>query len=606
MSTGDERAPDLVASLRAVALGSRRSVTPRRHALLDALGAGPGAHAAVAHDVTHRQLADAVEVRLDVVGPGQVDARWLDIDLGVGDLALHTMRGGRFESSYPPEAFSVRRRSIQPRLVHALPERLTKITFGSRHGMSSDDDVPFFLLSTLDGREGLWFAVSWSGSWRAELLKLRGRAAHHLLITGPGETMALDAGERWSLPSVVVGWYEGDGWAAIRRHLASCRPVRHTPWVVYNTWFNENAEIDESRLLADVAVASAIGVEVVTLDGAWYATDGGGPTDFTTPGIGTWDPDPIRFPRGIEPIAEAVTRAGIRFGMWCEFERAHPQSRVALAHPEWLRTAPGDALALVDLGLPEAVNWCAGMLIALVQRWSVGWLKVDSSTHDIASYWAGDQRAELAHIRGLYAVLDRLRDAVPGLVIEGCASGGNRIDREMIMRCDTFWLSDQTVSPDMVRETVANARTLLPAQYCYLSVSPQLPRPVDRYPDDWFLGVMPGVFGLMDRLREWPDSLRAQAAAHIGTYKAIRHLLEGDAVHLHASASPLDEWHALELSDGDDTALIAHRLLSTEVGRSLRGRRDWSVSIPEPGGATVVRRIDAQSCVSRGEGKPYR
>lgn len=559
------------------------------HPLLEALATDATSRAGVCRVEYRSAAAGGVEVLVTLRGPGSLSSTLLDLEIGLGDLAVHTMRGGSFESAYPAEAFAARTRAIHPRVGNPLPERLSTIEFGSEHGCSSDAEVPAFLLSTLGGSQGLWFAVSWTGTWRAVLTKLRHRDAHRLTITGPGPILELVDDEELLLPSVVIGTYSGDGWAAIRDHFQAIAPSPSSPWVVYNTWFNENAAIDATRMLANLEVAREIGVEVMTLDGAWYETAGGDSEDFTTVGIGTWTPDPTRFPDGLEPIAEAVISAGLRFGLWCEIERAHPGSAVAKSHPDWLRSVDGEKLALLELGRAEVVDWCVAQLSSMIDRWQLSWLKLDMTTHAVSAYWDGEPRAEIDHIRGLYRMLDEVRRRHPGLVIEGCAGGGTRIDREMVARCDTFWLSDQTQSPDLVRATVANARALLPAQYCYLSVSPGLPEPVNSFPDGWLLGVMPGVFGLMDTLRNWPAELRDQVAVFIDTYKRIRHLLDGRTTRFNVrpEASLLSEWDALEVTGEAGAVLFAHRLLSPDPTRVFDGERRWTVTVEQSGGACL-------------------
>lgn len=541
----------------------------------------------VGHEVA--PAAGGIEVTRTLRGPVVASARLLDIEISAGDAVLHTMRGGKFEAAYPPEAFSVRSRVLQPRVPTPLPERLAFLEIGSQNGFSSDSDLPFFLVSTLDGSRGLWFAVSWSGSWRARLTKRSHADRFQLVVTGLGGVLELEASEEVVLPSVVVGTYAGDGWSAIRDHLATIRPRPMEPLVVYNTWFNENAAITEERLLKSIEVAAEVGVEVVTLDGAWYDASADDPENFTTTGVGTWTPDAARFPRGLGPVSDAVRAGGMVFGLWCEIERAHPESDVATAHPDWLRVAEGERLALLDLGIPDVVDWCADTLIALVDRWSVGWLKLDHTSRSVSAYWAGDARAELAHIRGLYEVYDRIREMRPDLIIEGCAGGGTRIDREMVARCDSFWLSDQTQSPDMVRAVVANARRILPAQYCYLSISPGLPEPSEEYPVGWYLGVMPGVFGIMDPLRLWPPSLRAQATAQIATHKRIRPLLNGVPTRFAAcsESDPFGTWDALEVANEGGSVLFAHRLHSDDMTREFEGRRRWIATVDEVGGACL-------------------
>jgi alpha-galactosidase len=228
-----------------------------------------------------------------------------------------------------------------------------------------------------------------------------------------------------------------------------------------------------------------------------------------------------------------------------------------------------------------------------VERWGLGWLKWDMNHHDVLPYWDGDQRAELAHVRGVWHVMDELLRRHPQLILEGCASGGNRIDIEMLNRCHTYWISDQTVSPDIVRATMAGAQRVLPAQYCYLSLAPQLEgQGVDDYPDEWFVGNMNGVLGIMELLSTWSPQLRERAAGHIATFKQIRHLLAGDYVRFADDPNaPLRGWEAWEFTDpdGDDGVLIAMRLASPEARRSFHGRYEWDVELP-PGGAAVIRR----------------
>lgn len=529
-----------------------------------------------------------VEVTTELSGPYTGAATILDIEITSQEVVLHTMGGGAFENAYPAGAFAVTRRTIHPGLPQTYPARLSKIEFGGEHGLSSAAVMPFFLISGVGEAEGIWVAVGWSGSWGARLTKLTDDRGHRLEVTALGGDLVLEPGARVALPAVVVGGYTGDGWAAVRRYLRSIRPSASGGWAVYNSWFNEYGDVDAGSMIANIAVAAELGLDAVTLDGAWYETAGAERNDFHTVGFGTWEPDPVRFPDGIEPVAEAARSVGLRFGLWCEFERAHPASAVAAAHPEWLRRVDTETLALVDLGIPEARDWAVALLDGLIARWSLGWLKLDMTCHDFAAYFKGDALGELTHIRGLYSVLDEVRLRHQGLVIEGCASGGGRIDLEMIARCDTMWISDQTVNPELVRDTVANARRLLPAQYCYLSLAPQLPAPPDRFPDEWLVGVLPGVLGVMDRIRTWSPALREQVAGFVARYHAIADLLDGEPTRLAPGPGPiLREWDALEVAGEHGVVLFAHRRLSPHRERTIRGARTWEVSIEDAGGVWV-------------------
>lgn len=531
-------------------------------------------------------------LRPDGDEPSPAGAHALDLTFDLPDALVWTMRGGRFESAYPAAAFAPVARAMHPRLQMPWPARLAEHAFGSVDGRSSDGEMPFFLVTDIDGTHGIWVAVGTSGTWRATFQKEMRDDVHRLRVTTAGCGVTVEPGEEVVLPRMFVGAFEGDGWDAIRRFLMAERERPAAPWVVYNTWFNEEARINEERVLRHVPVAADLGFEGFCIDAAWYQTPPGDPGNFQTEGLGTWTVDTHKFPNGLEAVSKVVRDAGLRFGLWFEPERAHLESAVAKAHPDWIRTVEGQEFGLVDFGVADARSWALELMSKGITDWSLGWVKWDMNIHLLVPYWAGDERAELAHMRGVWEVADELRRRHPDLVLEMCASGGNRIDVEQLLRCDTYWISDQTVNPDLVRDTMWNALRFLPAQHSYLSLAPNLgDQTRDDFPDEWFVGNMGGVLGIMEMLAEWPDAVRERARRHIAIFKEIRHLLDGDIRRFRDRPEvPFAGWDALELSDPTtgEAALIALRLRSPESTRTFTGTRSWTVTIDDLGGATVL------------------
>src|SRR5205085_538428 len=77
------------------------------------------------------------------------------------------------------------------------------------------------------------------------------------------------------------------------------RPL--APQVTYNTWYAHGVEIDEATVRSEMLRAAALGVELFVVDAGWYEGAGAkGRWDFDT-GLGTWTPDPDRFPNGLRP-----------------------------------------------------------------------------------------------------------------------------------------------------------------------------------------------------------------------------------------------------------------------------------------------------------------
>ena len=89
--------------------------------------------------------------------------------------------------------------------------------------------------------------------------------------------------------------------------------------------------------------------------------------------VGDWlDVDPVKFPRGLEPIVSSIHEKGMLAGIWLAPFVAEDQSRLMKEHPEWI--AKDDAGQKIyagcnwsgdcplDLNVPEAVDYIREVL----------------------------------------------------------------------------------------------------------------------------------------------------------------------------------------------------------------------------------------------------
>ena len=94
-----------------------------------------------------------------------------------------------------------------------------------------------------------------------------------------------------------------------------------------NTWGdgNKDSRINEEFLMKEVDSGADIGVEVVQIDDGWQK--GRSVNSAQSGGKGVWNgywaadpefwtPDPVRFPRGLAPLAEAAKSKGMSIGLW--------------------------------------------------------------------------------------------------------------------------------------------------------------------------------------------------------------------------------------------------------------------------------------------------
>ncbi len=229
----------------------------------------------------------------------------------------------------------------------------------------------------------------------------------------------------------------------VRQNLRS-EVVRTTSRPVhFNTWEAVYFDHSEARMMALAEQAAALGAERFVLDDGWF-----GARRNERAGLGDWTVSADAYPNGLRPLADRVRELGMEFGLWVEPEMVNPDSDLYRAHPDWVLGANGvDQIASrhqlpLDLTQSAVSDHLFERITSLVRENDVAYLKWDMN-RDIQHPGGADGRAVMhRQVRSLYALIDRIRAACPGLEIESCSSGGARADWEILRRTDRVWTSD--------------------------------------------------------------------------------------------------------------------------------------------------------------------
>lgn len=375
----------------------------------------------------------------------------------------------------------------------------------------------------------------------------------------PGE-IVLQPGESFATPHALVA-VSSEGVAAVRhafhRHAletvipasASSAPRK----VHLNSW--EALAFDQSlpRLQALADRAAGLGVERFVLDDGWFA----GRRDDTS-SLGDWIADPGIFPDGLGPLIDHVQQLGMDFGLWVEPEMVSPDSDLYRAHPDWCLHLAGQPRStqrhqlVLDLTRQEVADHLFDQLDGLLANHAIAYLKWDHN-RDLFPL-AGKGHSQ---VKALYALLDRLRAAHPDVEIETCASGGGRVDFEILRRCSRFWASDNN---DPVERLRINAGwfDFLPPRIAGNHVGPS-PNPVTGRQVSMDFRAKVAMFGHMG-VEADPDAMsasdRACLAAHIALYKQWRDVLHnGRLWQLSPCVGGVHAW--LAMTPGLGIALVA-------------------------------------------------
>ena len=545
----------------------------------------------------------------------------LRFDLGpIGDPVVRSINGGTTFYYFPPRAFRVSEHTL---LGGHIGGRLPLTIDSGLRGRSSQEHIPLFLAGDGDDRSGIYGGLAWSGDWQISF----GREGGELVIRGGiwGADFTLLPGETIPFAAALLGFYEGSrdqGANVLRRclrahYLPTLGGERHLPPVYYHQWFQFQTRYDEHVLRAQVDACAELGVEYFEVDAGWYrgcgrhepaerlsAHDVRRAGDFSA-GVGNWlEVDPAVFPSGLDAFSAYVRSKGMRFGLWFEPERAALTSTLAREHPEWvLRIEPTaanrhllamaapqhrDQIAthgLVDFGQPQVRAWMKEMFARMLEANTVRWIRWDFNM-DPRLYWEvrdGPARrgiSQIRHVQGVYEVLDWLRERFPDLFIDGCSSGGRRIDLGWLRRAHSYFSSDHTRHRDIVRNHLSGGNRFLPANWLETNVArsarhgAEAGPPFDEadYTESAFQSRFAGTFGISDDVAAWPPALRARARRHIEVYKQLRSSLAGDFYPLFPLPLSLDAWDGWQFHDpeSDQGFVAAFRLRSRDDERHLR------------------------------------
>ncbi|MCS5497758.1 alpha-galactosidase [Cnuibacter physcomitrellae] len=324
--------------------------------------------------------------------------------------------------------------------------------FGSRHGE-------------------VWaMHVAWSGDqrWFVERLPEGAGAASSVLGGGellrPGE-IRLGAGEGYVSPTVLFAWSDAGLDGVSERFHERVRGDRRRPGaqpLVLNTWEAVYFDHDVPRLLELVDRAAGIGVERIVLDDGWFRG-----RRHDRAGLGDWQIDTSVWPDGLGPIVDRVRGHGMQFGLWFEPEMVNLDSDLARTHPDWI-LGPVAGLGsssrhqyVLDIAHPAAFSYLLDAISALVERYSIDYLKWDHNRDLVEAVRRTDGEAPGVHTQAVafYSLLDALRERFPALEIESCASGGGRIDLGVVSRTDRVWTSD--CNDPVERQTIQRWSELL-------------------------------------------------------------------------------------------------------------------------------------------------
>jgi len=288
------------------------------------------------------------------------------------------------------------------------------------------------------------------------------------IVTGMNpfaSTFNLSKGEKIHSPEMI--WtYSDKGRGQISRNLHNwarqyglvdgdkIRPI------ILNSWEGAYHNFDEKTITDMIDDAAKFGVEMFVLDDGWFGNKY--PRNSDAAGLGDWQTNTKKLPRGLPYLAEYARKKGLKFGLWIEPEMVNPESELAKKHPEWVvQSGKRDLLPMrnqwaLDLTNPKVQDFIFDTFDEIVsQSPHITYIKWDANRHldNVGStYLDKDKQTHFwyEYVNGLYKVYDRIRSKYPHIDIQLCSSGGGRLDYGAMKYHTEVWASDNTNALDRV------------------------------------------------------------------------------------------------------------------------------------------------------------
>lgn len=453
-----------------------------------------------------------------------------------------------------------------------IPLRQTETAeLSARGGRSSNRHLPFFNIDAVE--RGLTVAVGWSGEWAADFAA-DGRGYLRVQAGMEKTHLKLPPGETVRSPRILTIAWEGDPMRGhnmmrqliYRHHTPLLSGEKPLPPVQCNTWFpvgDDGNKANEANQIELLRAYAPLGIEYMVMDAGWFV--GGWPG-----GVGNWTPREDSFPNGLKTVGEAAREAGIEFGMWFEPERVSEGSWLDREHPEWLLTVDGNSTRLLNLGLPEVQEWFVNMVSGYVEGVPLGYFRHDFNMEPLPYWQAADGpdrvgMTEIRYVEGLYSIWDELHARFPDLLMEGCASGGRRMDLESLSRCHTYWKSDLYGNLTANQGHTYGASLYMPGNYLN---TPLFDLSDDPYAFRSGLGAAL-CLGWDPRA---PGFNAALATERIQKFRALRHLAVGEFYPVTGHSLSAGDWIGYQLHRpdlGEGAVLLFRREESPYVSADI-------------------------------------
>lgn len=522
----------------------------------------------------------AVEWWLELSAPTDYDSDVVSdlyyCDFGLERPFIETATGARYPALHWAKGSRASETDFQPQVENLWPFSDDTLRFQCDFGRSSSGCMPYFNLQT-EEEKGVIFAIGWTGQW---YFSVHRRDTDYKISTIELKAemdrarFRVYSGEVLLLPGMLAMLWDGTGlegsYNLFRRLIYKDMPKRNNGASVnmpisFLAWGGRNAAYhkDAIKTIKDQHFG---GDQCYWIDAGWYGagdeTSEAHYRDTWYFNVGEWNALPSLYPNGMEEVGNAAADAGMDFLLWFELERCVSRHEIVKKHREYFlgaklpfteddfyEGARTRYSLMLNLGNDEARKYITQVLAEHIEKCRIRCLRIDFNHEPLFHWRYGDSEdrwgiTEIKYINGFYTMIDELRERFPYLMVDNCASGGRRLDFQMMRRSVPLSFTDYLCTPDR-RDEAMQAENYAVTQWV-----PVHGEFISRTDDYGFrshlcsavcIHMGPGVEQLAQR-RDWYARMIEQS-------RRAQPILEKDHYLLTSLNADTREWFAYEVYD---------------------------------------------------------
>ena len=208
------------------------------------------------------------------------------------------------------------------------------------------------------------------------------------------------------------------------------------------------------------------GLKYFVIDCGWFKREGI-PWDIS---MGDYHISPELFPEGLEKTVEAIRSAGMIPGIWFEIDNVgcasdawNQTDHLLRRNDSVLETASRRFWNMTD---PWVQEYLTERVIGTLKKYGFGYMKMDyNDTIGVGCDGAESLGEGLRrNMEASRKFIEKVKEELPGIVLENCASGGSKMEPLMMGLCSMASFSDAHECPEIPVIAASLHRAILPRQ----------------------------------------------------------------------------------------------------------------------------------------------